>query len=338
MSALFRLLYVIAVCHIGESHLCDQVIQLNGSLGKPLVLYQLRMMPEYQTLSLTTTNKTTKIPFLVYDLIENQIMYPKANISDSRYQFKRDSSSVIIPKLQKDDEKKYELSVQRKDFFSLVCEIELKVYEQISNLTVSVTEDSRNDTCNVTMECLMKTGDDVTFIWMKDNKTLSHNGSTLEISIATDNANSIFRCTATNPVSEGWSEHTLSSACNPNNDNGFPDIMFYILGSSLPILVTMVAIIVIVIVIIKKKRKRDIYSKRCVNPPSIPESRPPVPEPASEQRPEGIQTVYAIVQKPKNQSISSDASKSLPFSSVYELAGPCRNNIQVQNSTDEIWV
>ncbi|XP_040268243.1 SLAM family member 7 isoform X3 [Bufo bufo] len=297
MSALFRLLYVIAVCHIGESHLCNQVIQLNGSLGKPLVLYQLRMMPEYETLYLTTTNTTAKIPFLVYHLIKNLTIYPEANDSGGRYQFKRDSSSVIIPKLQKDDEKKYELSVQRKDFVWFVCEIELKVYEQISNLTVSVTEDSRNDTCNVTMKCLMKTGDDVTFSWMKDNKTLSHNGSTLEISITTDNANSIFRCTATNPVSEGWSEHTLSSACNPNN---------------------------------------DIYLMRCVKPPSMPESRPPVPEPASEQRPEGIQTVYAIVQKPKNQSISSDASKSLPFSSVYELAGPYRNNIQVQNLTDEI--
>ncbi|XP_040268242.1 SLAM family member 7 isoform X2 [Bufo bufo] len=335
MSALFRLLYVIAVCHIGESHLCNQVIQLNGSLGKPLVLYQLRMMPEYETLYLTTTNTTAKIPFLVYHLIKNLTIYPEANDSGGRYQFKRDSSSVIIPKLQKDDEKKYELSVQRKDFVWFVCEIELKVYEQISNLTVSVTEDSRNDTCNVTMKCLMKTGDDVTFSWMKDNKTLSHNGSTLEISITTDNANSIFRCTATNPVSEGWSEHTLSSACNPNNDNGFPDILFYILVSSSLILV---AIIVIVIVMIKKKSKRDIYLMRCVKPPSMPESRPPVPEPASEQRPEGIQTVYAIVQKPKNQSISSDASKSLPFSSVYELAGPYRNNIQVQNLTDEIRV
>ncbi|CAJ0952218.1 unnamed protein product [Ranitomeya imitator] len=76
-------------------------------------------------------------------------------------------------------------------------------------------------------------------------------------------------------------------------------------------------------------------SKQYSNPQTCPQSRPPAPEPVSEQTHETTHTLYSTVQKPENRSAYAIESNSQPFSSVYELAGPCRDDAQSQNISNE---
>lgn len=314
-----------------ESKLCEGDIQLNGTLGKSLVLFQLHEIhQDYKTLSLKYTQNQSKRKLLIYHL-KSRKQDELPNITLSKYKFDRKHNAVMIHNLQKDDEKDYEILVEKKNGDEEFCNIKVKVYEQISNLTVSVTEDSQNDTCKVTMECLMQTGEDVTFSWMKDDETLSHNSSTLEINITNDNANSTFRCTAKNSVSEHSSNYTLSSACNPVKDDNHHGLILYILVPTFILLAIIVT--VIIVIVIRKLRNKDMFLKRCISPPSSSQSRPAPPEPVSEETPEAVHTVYAIVRKPENQRTPSIESKSLPFSSVYELAGPCHPQLQNNEET-----
>ncbi|XP_073423214.1 signaling lymphocytic activation molecule-like isoform X2 [Dendrobates tinctorius] len=253
------------------------------------------------------------------------------NNSHSRYQFDAKDSSVVIQTLQKEDESDYELTFQKTDRYEDICHFEVKVYEQISNLTLSVTEDTQNNTCRVTMTCLMHTGTNVTFSWMRDDKLLSHDSSTLEISINNENANSTFRCTAKNTVSQESSEHKLSSACNADQGTSYYGLILYILVP------TMIGVIIVIVVgiLITKKCNRGMSSKQYNYPQSCPQSRPPAPEPVSEQTHEITHTLYSTVQKPENRSAYAVASNNQPFSSVYELAGPCRDDAQSQNISNE---
>ncbi|XP_075139651.1 uncharacterized protein LOC142214611 [Leptodactylus fuscus] len=311
----------------GESKLCDKsAITLNGILGKSLVLYQLPKDLKYERLTLKSINTDRRKKFLVYD--------PKTgtqspNISREKFQFNKETSSVMIHKLQKDDEKDYELLVDVSDGEEDFCNFELKIYEQISNLTVSVTEDSQNNTCKVTMKCQMRTGENVTFSWMKDDESLGHDSSTLQISISNDNANSTYTCTARNPVSEASSHHQLSSACNPEKDVGHFGLFLYILIS------LCVVLIVVAIMGVTKCCNKAMYTKQCTNHSSTPQSRPPPPEPVSEPVTEPNQTVYGQVEKPKHESPKMPEPSTPSMSSVYELAGPCRNDLQSWRVNEE---
>ncbi|XP_075700680.1 uncharacterized protein LOC142665030, partial [Rhinoderma darwinii] len=311
---------------IDESHLCEDFLKLNGTLGKSLTLYRLHVLKEYETLSLKYITNKTKKKLLVHNLGSNKSQH-LPNISHNKYQFK--DSSVLIHHLQKDDEKDYELLAETKNGDEDFCNIKVKVYEQISHLTVNVTEDSQNNTCKITMKCLVQTGENVTFSWMMDEKNLSDNSSTLEVRITSDNAKSTYRCTAKNPVSERSGDHTLSSACNPDKDNHQDDnhLLIYILVITPIVLV----IIVVVIVVILKRCNRGMCSKQYNDPASISQSRPPAPTPVLEQTHEDPLSVYAKVQKPENPRISSLESKNPPVSSVYELAGSCRYDADVRN-------
>ncbi|XP_066462019.1 signaling lymphocytic activation molecule-like [Eleutherodactylus coqui] len=325
MSVSRYLVFFIAVFHFGESY---DVFKKNGILGQSVVLYQLEKKAEFKTLLLKYTNNTSKTKLLVYDLKNNKYIFP--NVS-TKYVF--NNSSLVIQKLQKEDAINYELILEhvneRDEYF---CTIELKVYEQICNLRVIVTEDSQNNTCKVSMKCSMQTGENVTFSWMKDDEKLNHESGTLEISITSNNANSTYKCTAQNPVSKQSSEHKLLSACNPDTGNRHLGLMRYIL---IPTFIALAILIALMIMVMKKLCRQGMSTKQCISLPSSSQSRPPAPEPVSEQIHESNQTVYAKVQRPKNQSVYTNAPKSPSYSTVYDLAGPCRDNAQLRSITEE---
>ncbi|XP_071971052.1 uncharacterized protein [Engystomops pustulosus] len=299
MSAPWPLLFFVAFGHFGECKLCD-VIRLNGALGKPWVLYRLPKEEKYERVHLKYTEDNTRKRLLEYNLLT----HTRHDNSDGRYHFNELDSSVVIQRLQKDDERDLELTAENGNGEHL-CRIQLRAYEEISNLTVSVTEDAQNNTCRVTMRCLVQTGENVTFSWMKDGEDLSHHSSTLQISISSYNANSTYRCTARNPISQESSEHTLFSACS---------------------------------------QPQDMCSKGDNNSPNNPPSRPPPRQPVSEQRQDNIHTVYSEVKKPKASTrgqppgAERSGQQRIPastFSSVYELAGPCRDHPYVQDLNEE---
>ncbi|KAM4013108.1 signaling lymphocytic activation molecule-like isoform 1-T1 [Anomaloglossus baeobatrachus] len=329
MAVFLFVVFCMFFCHFGGSNLCGNTkMILNGTLGNSLVLYKLNSNPNYAMLYLKYTNYTSKKKLLEHNFDSSKEDH-QSNLN-SNYQFKKIDSSVVIQKLQNDDERDYELTVEKKDEFEDVCHIEVKVYEQISSLTVVVTEDSQNNTCRVIMKCLMQTGTNVTFSWMRDEEILSNDGSTLEISITKQNANSTFQCTAKNPVSEKSSQYILSSACNPDHGTSYSSLLLYIL---VPILISVT--VIVVIVLIMKKCKRGMSSKPFGHLQSSPQSRPPAPEPVSEQTNEVTHTLYSTVQKPQIRHVYEAASNSQPFSSVYELAGPCRDDAQSQTIRNE---
>ncbi|XP_056401942.1 CD48 antigen-like [Hyla sarda] len=313
----------------GESKLCedDIVIKLDGILGEPLVLYTLPSKLENETLLLKHTEGSSRKTLLKYN---------RKPLNNPKYQFNENNGSVVIHNLQKDDEKKYELLLEKENGEEEFCNIRVKVYERISNLRVTVTEDSLNDTCMVTMNCLMDTGENVTLGWRKDDKNLSHEGSTLEIGITSDNANSTYTCNAKNPVSEQSSNHTLSSACNPDKENSHHGLILYISVWAFTVVLT----IIVVTVVLKKQCNEGMYTKRCISHPNggqsrpsdqVPQGRPPAPNPVSEHTHADINTVYSEVNKTENPV----PENPIQSSSVYDLAGPSRDYLRSQNGVPE---
>ncbi|XP_069807112.1 signaling lymphocytic activation molecule-like [Dendropsophus ebraccatus] len=320
MSVFRCVLFYTAVCHFGESKLCEHDIKLDGILGESLTIFKLSTRSDYEKLLLKSIANKTKTKLLSYKLKGHESHHHGLH---SKYIYHENNKSVMINNLQRGDEKNYELTVEQTNGEEEFCNIKVKVYEGISNLTVSVTEDSRNDTCKVIMKCLMQTGENVTISWMKDDENLSHDSSTLEISITSDNANSTYTCTARNSVNEQSSNHTLSSACNPSKDNS----LWYLMPYTPVLLVIFLPIVVVLVVVIKRKCNKGQHKKQCTNPSNGEQSRPPAPAPVLEETPDPTHTVYATVKKSENSN--------RPFSSVYELAGPSDDNSHIQSRNSE---
>ncbi|XP_040188516.1 signaling lymphocytic activation molecule-like [Rana temporaria] len=308
----------------------DLVTELKGVLGQPFYFEKVALELKYDHLTLQQTIKNQRT---------NLLIYSHSTTTEERYRYNEGNSSFEILKLQREDQGTYEIKVTNGSTETF-CKYDLKVYEMINNVTVNVTHSLQNDSCMVTMDCVPQTGDNITFGWIINQTDLHYKllNSTVRLCVTKDNATSTYTCQAENPVSRVSRKVNLMEICGMRpaaSVNNFDP-------KYLPIGLLAVIIIVIVGILIRKIINRKI-GKLHIHPQS-PLRMPPPSNPELEAvATEGLNTVYAAVQKKELSATSpnqvpSEPVKQVPitvydnvkrkksednYTTVYELAGPC---------------
>ncbi|XP_063803124.1 signaling lymphocytic activation molecule-like [Pseudophryne corroboree] len=311
MFCAWYLLCLMTTRCFGNSALCGNKTRLYGTLGQSQVFVQLNMEAGSESLVIRKVQENYKTKLLHYNLKTKVV-----DTDDSRFQYNESCGSVSLLRLQRGDEGVYELTVEinKTERF---CNFDLKIYEQIAQLSASVTGGLQNDSCVVTMNCSVEMGDDVSFSWTQDQKTLSHNSSTLVIGITPDNANSSYTCRAKNPVSELSSTLRLTETCSPTQAKSPVNFdLIYIISATVAIIL-MITLVFIIKVCLHK-------IGHFTRPPVISPKRPQAPEPTPVPTNQAISTIYAAVQKRETLSPRNNATATgnIPISTVYDLAGP----------------
>ncbi|XP_075048101.1 signaling lymphocytic activation molecule-like [Mixophyes fleayi] len=278
---------------------------------KSLLLAQFNLTAGFHSLELKKEQENSR-----RIILSSNLQTKDKTSNDARYQYEERDSTIYIHELQREDEGVYELTVKfsKDEWF---CKIDLKVYEQITNLSVDMTHVFQNDSCVVSMNCVIQTGDDVTFSWTQDQKTLSHDRSILVIEVTPANASSWYTCIAKNPVSERNSTVRFPAKCNPTpveSEEKFDPA--YVIYAVIAVLGVIAAACII-------KVFRPKIGNFTVHPVSSPK-RHTAPEPISEQTHQSVTTIYASVQKREISGNNTTATDVCPISTIYELAGASR--------------
>ncbi|KAM5129457.1 signaling lymphocytic activation molecule-like [Mantella aurantiaca] len=310
----------------------DSVSELKGTLGEPFLFERVALELKYDSLTLQQANKNTRTKLIIY----SQTSDVSNKSYNEGYRYNQDKAAFEILELQRKDQGMYEIMVNygSKDTF---CIYDLKVYEKITNVSIKVTHNLQNDSCVVTMDCVLQSGDNVTFSWTEDQKDLHQSSRSLIVHIANDNSSSNYSCRAENPVSSGSSEVCLMNLCSVTSAESVIhfDLKFLLIG------LLGLILIVIVGILIRKRLKQKIGNLPIRCSPQQMNLSPNIPSETVEAEP--ISTVYLNVQKkvsstPRENDVPSQPVKQVPITfydrvqrkkseendkTVYELAGPC---------------
>ncbi|XP_078391360.1 CD48 antigen-like [Cetorhinus maximus] len=137
--------------------------------------------------------------------------------------------SLQISDLQREDAGVYEVSVILYSGDESSRTVQLDVYEPVTGTNIRIDQYTRN--CNLTLSCSVNTGDDISFRWWRGGEALgndsthhlSKTGEELQLHLTGEPEDSVYRCEARNPVSEGTAQITLRDVCNgidPGTDLG----------------------------------------------------------------------------------------------------------------------
>ncbi|XP_078391356.1 SLAM family member 5-like [Cetorhinus maximus] len=128
--------------------------------------------------------------------------------------------SLQISDLQREDAGVYEASVTLYSGDVSSRTVQLDVYEPVTGTNIRIDQYTRN--CNLTLSCSVNTGDDISFRWWRGGEALgndsthhlSKTGEELQLHFTGEPEDSVYRCEARNPVSEGTAQITLRDVCN----------------------------------------------------------------------------------------------------------------------------
>ncbi|XP_058165949.1 SLAM family member 7 [Dasypus novemcinctus] len=117
--------------------------------------------------------------------------------------------SLILSNLRKNDSGAYRVEIHSSQLEMFTQRYELRVYEHLSKPKITMgLQNKENGTCVTNLTCSMEQGgEDVTYSWKSLGTTAneSHSGSTLPISWALGESNTIFICVVKNPISSNQS-------------------------------------------------------------------------------------------------------------------------------------
>lgn len=104
----------------------------------------------------------------------------------------------------------------------------LLLTEQVSTPEINVlnkTQENGNGTCNLTVACTVKKGDHVTYSWRDEagnhQLSLANHSHLLFITLSNQHHDSIYNCTASNPVSSRSQSFDLSQECRRESSGGY---------------------------------------------------------------------------------------------------------------------
>ncbi|XP_053330408.1 SLAM family member 5-like, partial [Spea bombifrons] len=240
---------------------------------------------------------------LHYDLRAHKDLLNESSVC--RYCFDESERAIKFADLQKEDEGVYEW-IRVEGRTEHTCKLYIKVYEEITSISINQTTHHHNDTCVVTLTCTTPTKD-VTFSWNRTNEDLPHNSSILEIHLTSDDAQSSYTCTVKNPVSELSTTVTPFMRCASPPEQS--QTMLYVALS----VVSVAVLVPIILFFVLRKEVLCRHKKTGTFTVTSPE-RAPVPEPQTPK----VETIYATVDKKPPENLSSAADTSM---TIYELAG-----------------
>eukprot|EP00079_Xenopus_tropicalis_P038226 XP_017951997.1 PREDICTED: signaling lymphocytic activation molecule-like [Xenopus tropicalis] len=130
------------------------------------------------------------------------------------FRFNVSKMEFEIVKVQREHEGRYIITEDGDTEFDL-AKYYIKVYEQISRVSIGLAENPINESCVITLNCTTQEGDHVMYNWSQNQKYLKHNSSVLQVTLSPSTANVSYTCRASNPVSQGVSSITpLVARCS----------------------------------------------------------------------------------------------------------------------------
>nr|XP_048304868.1 signaling lymphocytic activation molecule [Myodes glareolus] len=200
---------------------------------------------------------------------------------ENGYQFQPENLSLGILGNRRESEGWYIVSLEENVQVQQFC-IQLKLYEQVSTPEIKVLnktqENNGNGTCNLTVACMAKKGDHVTYSWSDDvgnqQPSLANHSHLLFITLSNQHHDSIYNCTASNPVSHRSQSFDLSQECRRESSDSSSWILYPAALSGF--FLSLIILVLMGVILWKKQGQR----RHC---------QPPVEE-------KGL-TIYAQVQK-----------------------------------------
>ncbi|XP_036778636.1 signaling lymphocytic activation molecule isoform X2 [Manis pentadactyla] len=133
------------------------------------------------------------------------------------YKFHLEKPSLEIVESKRKDEAWYFITLEENVSVQSLC-VQLKLYEQVSTPEIKVLNwTQQNGNCSLTLACVAEKGDHVAYSWSEeaDSHPLSPaDGShLLALTLGPQHANSVYVCTASNPVSNRSQTFVPQSRC-----------------------------------------------------------------------------------------------------------------------------
>ncbi|XP_059806617.1 SLAM family member 8-like [Hypanus sabinus] len=142
-------------------------------------------------------------------LYKNRITFHPGNVSLEIRDLRREDSGeydVIYTATSSGDEYK--------------TKVRLEVYEPVSGANITVQNITR--TCNLTLTCSVTSGNPTSFSWWRRGDVTGDNsshhfwrhGETIQIHCTAEIGDVVYRCEASNPISEDTAQVRLENVCN----------------------------------------------------------------------------------------------------------------------------
>ncbi|XP_031245556.1 signaling lymphocytic activation molecule isoform X2 [Mastomys coucha] len=280
--------------------------QINKSVNKSI-----RILVTMATSPGSKTNKK----IVSFDLSKGG--YPD-HLEDG-YHFQSENLSLKVLGNRRESEGWYFVSVEENVSVQQFC-MQLKLYEQVSTPEMKVlnkTQEDENGTCSLLLACTVKKGDHVAYRWSNEAGThvLSPANSShlLQVTLSNQHQDSIFNCTASNPVSSRSRPFDLQKECwqesSPEPNSWIPYIV-------VPLVVIIIIFLVSIAMIMMKRQGKPNHFQ------------PPVEEKSL--------TIYAQVQKsgPQEKKLHDALADQDPCTTIYVAATePAPESVQEPNPT-----
>ncbi|GAB1285712.1 Signaling lymphocytic activation molecule [Apodemus speciosus] len=235
------------------------------------------------------------------------------------YQFQSKNLSLKVLGNRRESEGVYFVSVEENVSVQQFC-IQLRLYEQVSTPEIKVlnkTQENENGTCGLLLACTVKKGDHVAYSWRDEAGTHllspANRSHLLHVILSNQHQDSIYNCTASNPVSNRSKTFDLRQECWPKS---FSEPSQWIPYTTAPLVVIIIIILVSTAIIMVKRQGKPNHCQ------------PPVEEKSL--------TIYAQVQKsgPLEKKPHDALTDQDPCTTIYVSATePAPEFVQEPNPT-----
>lgn len=265
------------------------------------------------TMATSRGSKTNK-KIVSFDLAKGG--YPD-HLEDG-YQFQPENLSLGILASSRENEGWYFVSLEENVSVQQFC-MQLKLYEQVSTPEIKVlnkTQETENGTCSLMLACKVKKGDHVAYSWSDEAGTRllspANQSHLLYITLSNQHQDSIYNCTASNPVSSHSRTFDLWQECRRESSS---ESSSWLPQTAVPLGVIIVIILIpTAVMMLKKQGKKN--------------GQPPVEE--------NSLTIYAQVQKsgPVEKKLDDALTDQDPCTTIYVAATePAPESVQEPNPT-----
>lgn len=138
------------------------------------------------------------------------------------YQFQSKNLSLKVLGNRRESEGLYFVTVEENVSVHQSC-TQLKLYEQVSTPEIKVLNKTQeeNGTCHLLLACMVKKGDNVSYSWSDEAGTRllsqANRSHLLHLILSNQHQDSIYNCTASNPVSSRSRTFNLWQECRPES-------------------------------------------------------------------------------------------------------------------------
>ncbi|XP_051003884.1 signaling lymphocytic activation molecule [Acomys russatus] len=244
------------------------------------------------------------------------------------YQFHPENLSLGILANRRESEGWYFVNLEENVSVQQFC-MRLKLYEQVSTPEINVlnkTQERENGTCSLVVSCMVKTGDHVAYSWSDEAGTHlpspANHSHLLHIILSNQQQDSIYNCTASNPVSRRSRTFNLWQECRQESSESRSWIPYAAvpLGGVILIFLVSTAIIMLKRQGEKNHRQPPAEDKGLTIYAQVQKSGPPekLDDPSTDREP--CTTIYVAATEPVPDSIQEPnpttvyASVTLPES------------------------